>query len=164
MTNRERSQTNQETDLLYIWYLVNIISIWLQVYHKLRGLHIKKSGSKCTPNCTTYVFHTRPWLVPKIPKFLWLRIHITLMRIRIPIFTSMRIRILLLCKVKQICNHLSTEPTGFYSEPLRLHCERPRSSTAQFEPLKFLNFDTNADLDSNPDPSLHSNADPDPAF
>ncbi len=51
-----------------------------------------------------------------------------------------------------------TDPAspGLHFEPLRLHFERPRPSTALFEPRKLLNFDFNAD----PDPAFLSNADP----
>ncbi len=76
-------------------------------------------------------------------------------RIRIHLFTLMRIRILLLLtKVMRICDqHWSTDRPGFASKsPLlsvhdlpRLHCERPRPSyRLHFEPIKLLNFDCNA--------------------
>ncbi len=57
----------------------------------------------------------------------------SLMRIRIQLFTSMRIRILLLNKVMRICNHCPTGPPGLHFEPPRLHFERPR---LHFEPRK----------------------------
>jgi hypothetical protein len=53
-------------------------------------------------------------------------------RIRIQLFTLMRIRILLFIKVMQICDRWSTDHPGLYFEPLRLHCERSRPCTAQF--------------------------------
>jgi hypothetical protein len=72
----------------------------------------------------------------------------------------MLIQILLLIKEIRIYDHCPTDPPALHFEPLRLHFERPRPSTAPFEPLKLLNFDFNAD----PDPAFNSNADPDPAF
>jgi hypothetical protein len=86
---------------------------------------------------------------------------ISLMWMRI---TSLRIRNLLLIKMMQICDHLTTDPPSFRLHAsmlslqtfilrvhglLRIHCD----------PRKFLNFDFNAD----PDPAFYSNADPDPA-
>jgi hypothetical protein len=60
-----------------------------------------------------------------------LQIRITLMQIRIQIFTSMQIQILLLIKVTRICDHGPAEPPGFHFEPPRLNCERSR---LYFEP------------------------------
>jgi hypothetical protein len=54
----------------------------------------------------------------------------------------MRIRILLLIKAMEICNHWSVDPPRHY-----------------FEPLKLLDFDFN----TGPDPSFHFNSDLDPA-
>ncbi len=62
-----------------------------------------------------------------------LRIRITLERIQIPLFTFFWIRILI--KVIRIPDRWSTDP-------LRLHCERPRPAMAPFfEALKPLKFD-----------------------
>ncbi len=61
------------------------------------------------------------------------------MRIRIQLFTSMRIRILLI-KVMLICDRWHTDPPGLHLSvhgPPRLHCK----------PRKFLNLDFNADSD-----------------
>jgi hypothetical protein len=69
-------------------------------------------------------------------------------RVRIKLFTLMRIRILLLNKVMQICDHWSPGTLGLHFEPPALHCERPR---LHFEPLKLLNDYFNAD----PDPVFH---------
>jgi hypothetical protein len=52
-------------------------------------------------------------------------------RIRVWLFTF-RIRILLLIKVMQICDHWSPDPPGLNFESPRLHCERPRPSAAPF--------------------------------
>jgi hypothetical protein len=61
------------------------------------------------------------------------RIHLfTLMRIRIPLLTLMRLKNLLFIEVMRICDHRYTEPPGLHYEPQRLHCERPRPSTAPF--------------------------------
>jgi hypothetical protein len=48
--------------------------------------------------------------------------------------------------------------------PSRLYFDHPVSGPPQlkFEPLKFLNFDFNADPDPDTDPAFHSNTDPDP--
>jgi hypothetical protein len=72
----------------------------------------------------------------------------------------MRIWILFLIKVMQICDHWPTDPPGLHFEPPSLHFERPRPYKILFEPRKILNFDVNAD----PDLASHSNADPDPAY
>jgi hypothetical protein len=80
-------------------------------------------------------------------------------RIRSQLFFLMRIwiRILLLIKVFEICDHWSTDPSGLHIEPPGLHtCKRPRLF---IEPLKLLNFNFNA----GPDPAFQSNTDPDPA-
>jgi hypothetical protein len=53
-----------------------------------------------------------------------------------------------------ICDHWSVDPPENHFNPPNLPCERPRLF---FELLTLLNFDFNAD----PDPALHSNADPD---
>jgi hypothetical protein len=73
------------------------------------------------------------------------------MRIRIQLFTSMWIRILLI-KVMLICDHWSTDL-------LVLHLSVHGTPWLRYEPRKFLNFDFNAD----PDPAFHSNVDLDPA-
>jgi hypothetical protein len=75
-------------------------------------------------------------------------IRITLMQIRIPLFTFiririrlfflMRIRILLLVKEMRICDHLSTDRQSIHFEPPRLHC---RAATA------IQGFDAAADPD-----------------
>ncbi len=82
----------------------------------------------------------------------------TFMRIRNQLFTSMRIRILLLIKVMEICDHWSVDRPGLHFEPPSLNFEPPGF---YYKPLKILNFEFNAD----PDPALHSKADmyPDPA-
>ncbi len=90
-----------------------------------------------------------------------LRIRITLMQIRIQLFTLIRTWILLVIKVMRICDHWSAEPPRLDLEPSHLDYERPRPSKAPFEPLQLLNFEFNADL--NLDQAFHSNADPDPA-
>ncbi len=54
------------------------------------------------------------------------------MRIRIQLFTLMRIRILFLNRVLWICNHWYAGPTGLHFEPQRLHCKLPRPSMALF--------------------------------
>jgi hypothetical protein len=71
------------------------------------------------------------------------------MQIRIQLFTSMLIRILLLIYVMRICDQWPTGPPGLHFECPQLH----------FESRKFLNFDFYAD----PDPAFRSNTDPDPA-
>ncbi len=71
------------------------------------------------------------------------------MRIRIQLFSSMRIRILLLIKGCQYATAgLQTLHLRVHGTP-RLHCE----------PRKLLSFDFTADLD----PAFHSNTNPDPA-
>jgi hypothetical protein len=90
------------------------------------------------------------------------------MRIRIQLFTSMRIwiRILLLLLLlimrSHDHDHRPNDPPGLYSEPPRLHFERPRPSTPRlhFGASKAPNFDFNAD----PDPAFYSGADQDRAF
>ncbi len=89
---------------------------------------------------------------------LWVRV--TLMRIRIQLFTSiririrliilMRIRIVLLIKVIRICDHWSRDSS-------RLHCERPQ--------LLNFNLDAHPDpaVDFDADPAFHSHANADPA-
>ncbi len=67
------------------------------------------------------------------------------MRIRIQLFTLIRIRILVIIKVMGICDNWAIDPPGLHCAPMSLHCE-------------FLNFDLIAD----PDTALHSNADTDP--
>jgi len=77
-----------------------------------------------------------------------LGIRITLMQIRIPLFTFirvrirlfflMRIRILLLVKEMRICDHLSVERQSIHFEPPPLHC---RAATA------IQGFDAAADPD-----------------
>ncbi len=54
------------------------------------------------------------------------------MRIRIRIFSLMRIRIwiLLFIKVMRFCDCWSKDPPRLHFERLRLHCERPRPSMA----------------------------------
>jgi hypothetical protein len=93
-------------------------------------------------------FSTHSIKLPGLSNFLRLRISISLMQIRIQLFTSMRIRIQLPFKVMEICDNWSTDPPELHFEPPGLHCEL----------LKFFIFDFNAD----PDPAFHSNADPDP--
>jgi hypothetical protein len=70
----------------------------------------------------------------------------------------MRIRILLLIIVMQICDHWSTDPPRPHSKSLSVHYERSRTSLAPIWAFKAPNFYFNAD----PDPAFHSNADPDP--
>jgi hypothetical protein len=74
-----------------------------------------------------------------------------------------RIRILLVIKVMRICDHWSTDPPRLHFESPRPHCSVCGPPLLRFEPLKLLNFDFNADLDS--DPAFHSKTDldPDPA-
>jgi hypothetical protein len=55
-----------------------------------------------------------------------LSIRITLMRIRIRIQVFTLMRILLLIKVMEICDHWSVNPTGLHFDPPVLHCERLR--------------------------------------
>ncbi len=55
------------------------------------------------------------------------------MRIRILFFFFIWIQILLLIKVMRICDHRSRHPQLLHFECTRLHCKRPRHSTAQFE-------------------------------
>ncbi len=52
------------------------------------------------------------------------------MRIRIHLFTLMRIRILLSMKVIRICDLLSSDRPQLHFEPTHFQCERPRPSTA----------------------------------
>ncbi len=70
-------------------------------------------------------------------------IRITFMRIRIQLFTSIRIQIqiLLLIKVMQICDHWTPDPPELHFEPPRLNFETPR---LHFRSRKPLNFDLNA--------------------
>jgi hypothetical protein len=60
----------------------------------------------------------------------------------------MRIRILLLIKVMQICNHWSLDPQGsilsIHASIVSVH----GSPRLHFEPLKLLNFDVNANPES----------------
>ncbi len=63
-----------------------------------------------------------------------LRICLTFILIQVQLFTSMRMRILIVIKVMRICDHWSTEPPGL------LNCKRPRPSKAPFEPLQLLNL------------------------
>jgi hypothetical protein len=84
----------------------------------------------------------------------------TLMRIQIQLFTSVRIRILLLIKVSEsVTSSLQT----LQGSCLRLHASivslhgPPRLN---FEHLKVFYF--NADRDPDLDPAVHSNTDPDP--
>jgi hypothetical protein len=81
-----------------------------------------------------------------------LRIRVTLLRIRIRLLTLMWIRILLIIKVMATCYHWSTDSI------LSRHASNERQ-WLQYEPLKLMKFDFNADQD----PASHSNADPDPA-
>jgi hypothetical protein len=53
-----------------------------------------------------------------------LRIRVTLLRIRIQLFTLMRIRILLIIKMMRICDYWSTDPPGLHFEPPCLHFVR----------------------------------------
>jgi hypothetical protein len=84
-------------------------------------------------------------------------------RIRIRLFTIMQIRIyiLLLLKVTLICDHwyspgLHFEPPRDYASSVSIHGPPQQ----QFEHLKLLNFDSNADPNSDQD--FHCNADADP--
>ncbi len=52
----------------------------------------------------------------------------TVLRIRIRLFTLMRIRIQFLVKVMQIYDHWSRDPPQLHFDPPRLHCECPRPS------------------------------------
>jgi hypothetical protein len=73
-----------------------------------------------------------------------LRIHVTLMRIRIQLFALLRIRILLLIKV---CDNWSMEPPGLRFEPLGLHgvhCPLRHC----FETLRLPDFNFTADPES----------------
>jgi hypothetical protein len=71
------------------------------------------------------------------------------MQIRIRLFTLMRILIVIRIKLLFIVTEIHFEPPSLHFDgPLRLY----------FEPLKLLNFDINRD----PDPAFHSNANPDP--
>ncbi len=67
---------------------------------------------------------------------------------------------ILVCSVSLVeCDCCPTDPSGLHFEPPRHYFERPRTSTAPFEPRKLLIFYCNAD----PDPAFYSYADPDPA-
>ena len=85
----------------------------------------------------------------------WVSMFQTGLRIRIQLLTLMRIRILIFIKMIGICDYWPIDLPGLHFEPPGLLCERPR---LYFEPRKLLNSDFNSDLD----PALHSNADPDP--
>ncbi len=73
------------------------------------------------------------------------------MRIRIKLFTSMRIRILLLMKVMQICRPLAHRPPFWATTDLH-------DSILSLKSQNLLYFDFNP----NPDPAFRSNADPSP--
>ncbi len=82
------------------------------------------------------------------------------MRIVIPLFASMRIRILLLIKMMGNLRLLFGRPSGLFWAPRPQLCERPR---LYCEPLKLRNFYFNADPDQaffNPDPASKNNEDP----
>ncbi len=88
------------------------------------------------------------------------RIRITLLRIPIQLFISMRIRILLLIKVMRICDHWPTDPPSSIlsvNGPLWLHIE-PQNLLIFF----YLNADPGPAFHSTPDPDSASinNADP----
>ncbi len=70
-------------------------------------------------------------------------------RLRIRLFTLMRIRfrILLLIKVMWICDHLSKGSSRLHFERPCLHCERPGPSRLHFDTLLLLNFESYADPD-----------------
>jgi len=76
-------------------------------------------------------------------------------RIRIQLFTSMKILILLL-KVMRICDHWPTDPPDLHFESPRLHFERPGPPGLYFQPRNLMNSDLNTD----PDPASKNNADP----
>jgi hypothetical protein len=73
--------------------------------------------------------------------------------------TLMRIRILILIEVLEICDHWSADSPGLHFEPPGFNCEYTRPSTVFFDPLQLLNLDFNTDLN----PAFHSNEDLDPA-
>ncbi len=83
-----------------------------------------------------------------------LRIRVTLMRsrIRMHLFTSMRVRILLHINVMRICGHWSSDPPRLHSEPPLHKFEHLRPSLASFWALKLLRFEINAD----PNPAFKS--------
>jgi len=85
------------------------------------------------------------------------------MRIRIQLFTSMRIRILLLIKVANLRPlWYCTDPPELRFEPLLLHCGRPglHFKSLKLQKILFLDlaFHTKADQDL----ASKNNADPDP--
>jgi hypothetical protein len=72
----------------------------------------------------------------------------TLMRIRIRLFTSMRIRTLFLINVIRICDQRSADLPQLHFEPLRLLCKRSQPSLAPFVAWpQLLNFVFDADPD-----------------
>ncbi len=71
-----------------------------------------------------------------------------------------RIQLLLLFKVKRICDYWSTDSQRLHFEPSRLQRERPGHPRLQYGTPQPLNFDNDAD----PDPACDFIADPDPAF
>ncbi len=87
-----------------------------------------------------------------------LRIRITLMRIRIPVFTLLRIRILLLIKVMRICDHWSTDPLRPRFDTLKY----PASTVSVYGTPWLHIFEPLQVIDADPDlgPAFYSNADP----
>jgi hypothetical protein len=75
------------------------------------------------------------------------------MRLRIPLFTLIRIRIHI--KEIPVCDQW---PPRFHFEPPRLYCERTWPSLSSFwlslYSLQLLNFDFDADIDPDPNPAL----------
>ncbi len=94
-----------------------------------------------------------------------LQIRNTLMRIRIPLFTLMRIRILLSAKWCEAAN-IGLQTIHRFILSLHTSTYRVGPPWLHFEPPQLPNFDFDADPD--PDPVYHSHADaipdPDPAF
>ncbi len=62
----------------------------------------------------------------------------TLMRVRMQLFTIMPIRILILIKVMGICEQWSLDPPGLHFEPPDPHYERPRPSSVKYRSVLIL--------------------------
>ncbi len=82
------------------------------------------------------------------------------MRIRIRLFTYMRIRIL--AKGMRICDHWSTDTPGLHFGPPCLHYGHHWPSTPIFDPQKLLNFDFYMRFGSGSSFQNNAISDPDP--
>jgi hypothetical protein len=154
-----------EQHILILIFAMIIPTLTIKKTHHDPFFHQIPVGSSCENfNLVHYKILTP--LLNFLPE---LRIRITLMRIRIQLFTVMRIRM----EMMGICENWSIDSPGLHFDPQSLHSrERSLPSTAlYFEPLKLpnltisgsgSNFSSNADPD--PDPAYKNNVDPTTLF